>query len=165
MRADGNLEQELAELDALSRDELSARWQKKYGYLPPTGVRRELLIRSAAWHRQAKRLGGYSTETRRSSACSDMMPFSIFDIMRSDKPAARARFMTLNPCILRHSRTFLPIETSSRFPGKCRKAWASLRLGASVRPLALPHKREGRDPSFSPTLPFKHTVAVPHLWS
>lgn len=65
MRADGNLEQELAELETLSRDELSARWQKQYGCLPPTSVRRELLIRSAAWHLQAKRLGGYSAETRR----------------------------------------------------------------------------------------------------
>ncbi|QNH35641.1 DUF2924 domain-containing protein [Aminobacter sp. MDW-2] len=59
------MEQELAELDNLSRDELGARWQKQHGYLPPTGMRRALLIRSAAWHLQAKRLGGYSAETRR----------------------------------------------------------------------------------------------------
>lgn len=65
MQADSRFEQVLAELDTLSREELSVRWQKQYGYLPPTGMRRELLIRSAAWHLQAKRLGGYSAETRR----------------------------------------------------------------------------------------------------
>jgi len=65
MQADSKLEQELAELDTLSLDALRAHWQKQYGCLPPTSVRRELLIRSAAWHLQAKRLGGYSAETRR----------------------------------------------------------------------------------------------------
>lgn len=65
MLANSKLEREFAELDALSREELSARWQKQYGCSPPTGARHELLLRSAAWHLQAKRLGGYSAETRR----------------------------------------------------------------------------------------------------
>lgn len=77
MRADGNLEQELAELETLSRDELSARWQKQYGSLPPTSVRRVLLIRSAAWHLQAKRLGSYSAETRR------RLKFAMADVSKT----------------------------------------------------------------------------------
>jgi hypothetical protein len=60
-----NLEAEVAALSDLSRDELVQRWQKIYRCPPPSGVRRELLIRAAAWHLQAKRLGGHSAETRR----------------------------------------------------------------------------------------------------
>lgn len=65
MHTDSKLGRELAELETLSRDELSVRWQKQYGCSPPAGVRRDLLIRSATWHLQAKRLGGHSAETRR----------------------------------------------------------------------------------------------------
>ncbi|QOF69531.1 DUF2924 domain-containing protein [Aminobacter sp. SR38] len=71
------MEQELAELDTLSRDALGVLWQKQYGCLPPTGVRRELLIRSAAWHLQAKRLGGYSAETRR------RLKFAMADVSKT----------------------------------------------------------------------------------
>ena len=60
-----NLEAEVAALGNLSRDELVQRWEKIYRCPPPSGVRRELLIRAAAWHLQAKRLGGHSAETRR----------------------------------------------------------------------------------------------------
>lgn len=56
---------EIAALHELSREELVERWHKIYGVLPPKGVRRELMIRAAAWHLQAKRLGGPSAETRR----------------------------------------------------------------------------------------------------
>jgi hypothetical protein len=59
------LEQEVAALGDLSRDGLAALWTKAHGALPPKGVRRDLLIRSAAWHLQAKRLGGLSAEPRR----------------------------------------------------------------------------------------------------
>ncbi|MDX8522236.1 DUF2924 domain-containing protein [Mesorhizobium dulcispinae] len=65
MRAKLNIEAEVAALGDLSREELAAQWEKIYRCLPPKGVRRELLIRAAAWHLQAKRLGGLSTETRR----------------------------------------------------------------------------------------------------
>lgn len=65
MRAKLNIETEVAALGDLSREELTARWEKIYRCAPPKGVRRELLIRAAAWHLQAKRLGGFSTETRR----------------------------------------------------------------------------------------------------
>lgn len=63
MVIDSKLQQEVAALGDLSRDELAARWIKTYGCTPPSGVRRELLVRAAAWHMQAKRLGGLSTET------------------------------------------------------------------------------------------------------
>lgn len=68
MAIDVKLEQEVAELGDLSRDELATRWNKTYGCPPPSGVRRELLVRAAAWHLQAKRLGGFSVETKRKLA-------------------------------------------------------------------------------------------------
>jgi hypothetical protein len=55
----------VAALHELSREDLVERWRKIYGVMPPKGVRRELMIRAAAWHLQAKRLGGPSAETRR----------------------------------------------------------------------------------------------------
>jgi len=59
------LEAEVAALSDLPREQLIERWLATYGCQPPKGVRRELLIRSAAWHLQAKRLGSFSAETRR----------------------------------------------------------------------------------------------------
>lgn len=56
---------EVEELSSLGREELVVLWAKAHGCAPPKGVRIELLVRSAAWHLQAKRLGGYSAETRR----------------------------------------------------------------------------------------------------
>ncbi|MER8626106.1 DUF2924 domain-containing protein [Mesorhizobium sp. M1143] len=65
MRAKLDIEAEVTALDDLSREQLAAQWEKIYKCPPPKGVRRELLVRAAAWHLQAKRLGGFSTETRR----------------------------------------------------------------------------------------------------
>ncbi|RUW55483.1 DUF2924 domain-containing protein [Mesorhizobium sp. M1A.F.Ca.ET.072.01.1.1] len=65
MRAKLDIEAEVAAFSDLSREELAAQWEKIYRCSPPKGVRRELLTRAAAWHLQAKRLGGFSTETRR----------------------------------------------------------------------------------------------------
>lgn len=65
MRTTSDIEAEVASLGDLSRDELAAQWKKIYKCPPPKGVRRELLLRATVWHHQAKRLGGYSTETRR----------------------------------------------------------------------------------------------------
>ena len=50
---------------SLPRDELMAQWQKAHGSPPPKGIRHELLVRSAAWHLQAKHFGGLSPATRR----------------------------------------------------------------------------------------------------
>ncbi|WP_246805040.1 DUF2924 domain-containing protein [Mesorhizobium mediterraneum] len=49
---------------------------KNYGCPPPSGVRRDLLVRAAAWHLQAKRLGGLSTETKKRLA-EGMRQFGI----------------------------------------------------------------------------------------
>lgn len=65
VRITHNIEAEVRGLAALDRDELAALWAKAHGCPAPKGVRNELLVRSAAWHLQAKRLGGYSAETRR----------------------------------------------------------------------------------------------------
>lgn len=60
-----DIEADVRGLASLDRDELAVLWTKAYGCPSPKGVRRELLVRSAAWQLQAKRLGGYSAETRR----------------------------------------------------------------------------------------------------
>lgn len=64
MRGRPDVRAEIAALSDLSRDELAERWCRIYGMTPPKGVRQELMIRAVAWHLQAKRLGGLSTETR-----------------------------------------------------------------------------------------------------
>ncbi|MBO6540457.1 MAG: DUF2924 domain-containing protein [Rhizobiaceae bacterium] len=65
MQADQKLEQEVAAICDLPREDLVALWVKTYGFPPPKSVKRGLLERSAAWHLQAKRLGGLSVHARR----------------------------------------------------------------------------------------------------
>lgn len=60
-----DLEQEVAAVGGLSREELVGRWMRIHGCPPPKGIGRGLLERSAAWHLQAKRLGGLSPAARR----------------------------------------------------------------------------------------------------
>jgi hypothetical protein len=55
---DERIEREVAALGDLPRDELATLWTKAYGVAPPKGARRVLLERAAAWHIQAKALGG-----------------------------------------------------------------------------------------------------------
>ena len=64
MGADEKMGLEIDAIDHLSRDELAARWTKIYGNTPPA-IRRPILSYAVAWDMQAKRLGGYSAETRR----------------------------------------------------------------------------------------------------
>lgn len=52
------LRREVEALDNLTREELVARWRMAHGCPPPKGVKRVLLLHSAAWHLQAMRLGG-----------------------------------------------------------------------------------------------------------
>ncbi|WP_183097145.1 DUF2924 domain-containing protein [Mesorhizobium sp. YM1C-6-2] len=59
------VDQEVAVLGDLSREELAERWTKTYGHAPPKGARRDFLLRAAAWHLQANRLCGLSPDTRR----------------------------------------------------------------------------------------------------
>jgi len=65
MRTVGLVEREVADLGDLPREILTSQWQRDNGCSPPSGVRRDLLIRSAAWHLQAKHLGGFDAECRR----------------------------------------------------------------------------------------------------
>ncbi|MFZ1813637.1 MAG: DUF2924 domain-containing protein [Rhizobiaceae bacterium] len=60
------LEHEIAAIGDLPREELVERWVKAHGCLPPKGIKRGLLERSAAWHQQATRLGGFKPDVRRS---------------------------------------------------------------------------------------------------
>lgn len=59
------IQQEIAAVGDLTREELAARWVKAYGCPPPKGVKRGLLERAAAWHLQARHLGGLSPMARK----------------------------------------------------------------------------------------------------
>lgn len=59
------LARELAELADASREMLVEGWQIAYGRPPTRGTRRELLVASAAWHLQKRRLGGLSRDAKR----------------------------------------------------------------------------------------------------
>jgi hypothetical protein len=58
MRSTERIEQEVAAIGGLSRTELVEAWIKAHRSPPPKGVKKHLLELSAAWHLQAKRLGG-----------------------------------------------------------------------------------------------------------
>ena len=64
MRAE-RMEQGVAALGDLSRDELATRWHRIYGCAVPKTVKRGLLERAAAWHLQSNALGGLSPEGKR----------------------------------------------------------------------------------------------------
>ncbi|MER8583349.1 DUF2924 domain-containing protein [Mesorhizobium sp. M1423] len=65
MRKRLDLDSEIAALGDLTRDELTPAWTKAHGCPPPKGVKRGLLERSAAWHLQAKRLGGLTSTVKK----------------------------------------------------------------------------------------------------
>lgn len=75
---EARVEEEVAGVGDLSRDELAARWVKAYGCPPPKGVKRGLLERAAAWHLQARHFGGLSPTARK----------AVRDAVRT-KPAGR----------------------------------------------------------------------------
>lgn len=64
-RSNVDVADQVTALASLPRNELTARWQKAHGSSPPKGIRHELLVRSAAWHLQARHFGGLSPATRR----------------------------------------------------------------------------------------------------
>jgi hypothetical protein len=80
--------QELAALADEPRESLVARWERAYGCAPPPGVRRELLLYAAAWHLQAKRLGGLSGETKR------LLSVEVERIKASPAPSSSDRQMS-----------------------------------------------------------------------
>ena len=64
-RSNLDVADQVTALASLPRDELMAQWQKAYGSAPPKGVRHEFLVRSAAWHLQARHFGGLLPATQR----------------------------------------------------------------------------------------------------
>lgn len=87
MTTDQKLEREVAAIGDLSREQLAALWEKAHGCQPPNGVKRRLLERSAAWHLQAKRLGGHSRAARK--ALRDAArPMPVDRTARDDQGAA-----------------------------------------------------------------------------
>jgi hypothetical protein len=60
-----SIQHKVATLGDLPRDDLVDLWIKQYGCPPPFGVRQPLLVRSAAWHLQERRLGGLSPNAKR----------------------------------------------------------------------------------------------------
>jgi len=65
MQTDAKLERQGAPICDPPREKLAALWLKAYGCPPPKGITRASLERAAAWHLQAKRLGGLSAHARR----------------------------------------------------------------------------------------------------
>lgn len=65
MAARDTLEQKVAALGDLPRDQLVTLWRKSFGVDPPRGVHKGLLIRAAAYHLQQKHYGGPSGEAKR----------------------------------------------------------------------------------------------------
>lgn len=65
MSRNDKLEQEVAALGDLPREDLVARWVRVYGCPPPKGLKRGLLERAAARHLQTRALGGLSPEAKR----------------------------------------------------------------------------------------------------
>jgi len=82
MKVDARLERQIAALSDLSRDELAVLWEKQYG-CPPKGIKRGLLERSAAWHLQAKRLGGLSPAAKRVLKAAEKGYLARHDARRS----------------------------------------------------------------------------------
>jgi hypothetical protein len=58
------LRREIEALGELTREQLVERWMKAQGCPPPKGIKRKLLLHSAAWHLQAKRLGGLKRDAK-----------------------------------------------------------------------------------------------------
>lgn len=88
MRSDRKLEDEVATVGDLSRDELMVRWTKAYGCPPPKGIKRGLQERSAAWHQQASRLGGLSQMARRAIRTASSAPSRTGDGKKTNAAAA-----------------------------------------------------------------------------
>ncbi len=96
MRRGVDLESEVAAIGDLNRVELVARWTKIYGRAPPPGVRRELLRHAAAWHLQARQLGGFSADILRKLNAA-MADVSARAARKNDKANQRDGSGVLSP--------------------------------------------------------------------
>ncbi len=97
---EARITREVAALGDLPRDQLASLWIKAYGVAPPKGARRVLLERAAAWHIQAKILGGLKKDVLRTMLkASDSAPApssvrtDVDDNKDNDKRNPRQRSM------------------------------------------------------------------------
>lgn len=58
-------EHKIEVLGKFPRNELAQQWIRNHKCDPPKGIKQPLLLRSAAYHLQAKRFGGLKAETRK----------------------------------------------------------------------------------------------------
>lgn len=63
-----HLQEQLAELEGMSRDQLARRWQASFGVPAPTLSRSTLLRQALAWNLQTKAMGGLSLVEKRQIA-------------------------------------------------------------------------------------------------
>ncbi len=125
---------EVATLRDLPRAELVARWNKDHGCPPPSGVRKQLLVRSAAWHLQAKRFGGLSATTLRTlrhhheSILSDRSGQTFED--RSDAAEKARRVLKPGARLIRdwngRSHVVDVIENGFIFEGKVYRSFSKI---------------------------------------
>ena len=117
MKPNQKLEGEVAAIGDLSREELTARWRKVYGYPPPKGINRGLLERSAAWHLQAGRVGGLSAAARavlragRVARRKDRQPVEHDLDQHTNAGLDAERFVPTSPA---RSRTAAPLAVGTR---------------------------------------------------
>ena len=62
------LQEQLAEIEGMSRDQLARRWQECFGVAAPALCRSTLLRQAVAWHLQTQELGGLSLVEKRQIA-------------------------------------------------------------------------------------------------
>lgn len=63
-----HLQEQLQELEGLTRDQLAVRWQECFGVSAPALSRSGLLRQAIAWHLQTQELGGLSLVEKRQIA-------------------------------------------------------------------------------------------------
>ena len=63
-----NIQEQLQELEGLTRDQLAVRWQQCFGASAPALSRSGLLRQAIAWHLQTKAMGGLSLVEKRQIA-------------------------------------------------------------------------------------------------
>ncbi|TGS09818.1 DUF2924 domain-containing protein [Mesorhizobium sp. M2E.F.Ca.ET.209.01.1.1] len=91
MRANLDIEAEVAAVGDLIRDELADRWLKIYGVPAPRGARRVFLERAIAWHIQAKAFGGIDKDAQRSLFKASATQSARVDTAEPDEASARGR--------------------------------------------------------------------------
>ena len=67
-----HLQEQLQELEGLTRDQLAVRWQQCFGVGAPTLSRSTLLRQAIAWHLQTKAMGGLSLVEKRQIAAGSL---------------------------------------------------------------------------------------------